>query len=135
MFCFHVYQVFLLIHFESFRHSVIYFLPFLFFFFVTAIFCLFSFFLFILCSHIHFFPQTIWLCPVQIAHQVQRYSFICAYMCLPRQGCADVFRYSMNYAVSIYAKTSNYYVIKPAFSSARIDDLLQPFSLKVDRNI
>ena len=46
-------------------------------------------------------------------------------MCLPRQGCADVFPFSMNYATRMYTKTSNYYVIKPAFSSARIDDLLQ----------
>ena len=31
-----------------------------------------------------FFPQTIWIYLVQTAHQVQRYSCIRAYMCVPR---------------------------------------------------
>ena len=38
------------------------------------------------------FPQTIWICPVQTAHQVKHYPCIRAYMRMPRKGCADVFR-------------------------------------------
>ena len=34
-------------------------------------------------SHIYCFPHTVWLSPVQTAHQVKRYSSIRAYMCMP----------------------------------------------------